>query len=105
MAKLFYTDIDLKGNQLLNPVFHKSVEYPVNPVEGQVFYSPTTKLSYQYIGVIDGQPTWIPLTGSVADLVHNDNRVVTSVSSDKGIATLGTKGLQELVFGVARGNR
>ena len=104
MAKLFYTDIDLKGNQLLNPVFHKSVEYPVNPVEGQVFYSPTTKLSYQYIGVIDGQPTWIPLTGSVADLVHNDNRVVTSVSSDKGIATLGTKGLQELVFGVALPN-
>lgn len=100
MGKLFYTDIDLKGNQLLNPVLHKLPGAPENPREGQVYYNSSAKLTYQYIGVIDGNPTWIPVTGSVADLIHNDNRVVTSVSSNNGVATLGTKGLQELVLGV-----
>lgn len=100
MGKLFYTDIDLKGNQLLNPVLHKSVEYPELPSEGQIFYSPSTKLTYQCIGFEGNSPVWIPVTGSVADLTHNDNRVVTSVSSSNGVATLGTKGLQELVLGV-----
>lgn len=101
MAKLFYTNIDLKGNQLQNPVLHSLTEAPQNPQEGQLYYNSSDKLTYQYIGVIDGTPTWIPVTGSVNPLGENRNQVVTSVSTTNGRATLGTTGVQELVLGVA----
>lgn len=101
MAKLFYTNIDLKGNQLLNGVIHSADTAPteVTAVAGQVYYNTDDKLMYQYDGT-----QWVVVGGSVEELPTDVTKVVTGSSTDKGTATLQTTALKDMKVGVGLTN-
>jgi hypothetical protein len=52
MAKLFLTNIDLNGNQILNATFQKATTAPTvpAPVAGQMYYNTTEGVYYYYDG-------------------------------------------------------
>lgn len=56
----FYTNIDLKQNELQNAVIH-STSAPGSPVEGQVYYNSTSKKAFIYNGT-----SWVELTNAPA---------------------------------------
>lgn len=101
MAKLFYTNIDLKGNQLQNGVIHNAASAPieVTAVAGQVYYNTDDKLMYQYDGT-----QWVVVGGSVEELLTDVTKVVTGSSTDKGTAKLNTTALSEMKVGVGLQN-
>ena len=62
MAKVFLTNINLKGNQLLNAVIHASGSAPalITPVQGQIYFNTGNNLLYTYTG-----STWNPVNGGI----------------------------------------
>ena len=52
MSKLFLTNIDLNGNQLLNSTFQKAATAPTvpTPVSGQIYFNTTDSFLYVYNG-------------------------------------------------------
>jgi len=66
MSKLFLTNINLSGNQLLNGVIHKAAVAPTvpAPVSGQVYYNTADSFIYVYDGT-----SWVKLleSGSVVN--------------------------------------
>ena len=60
MAKAFLTNINLKGNQLLNAVIHTGTSAPSALAMGQIYYNTTDKLIYAYNGT-----SFIPVNGGV----------------------------------------
>ncbi|MBR4625941.1 MAG: hypothetical protein IKO56_10450 [Alphaproteobacteria bacterium] len=99
MAKLFYTNIDLKGNQLLNGVIHSATAAPTALRAGQVYYNTNDKLMYQYDGT-----KWVVVGGSVADLETDVTKVVTGSTTSNGTATLATTNLRDMKVGVGLAN-
>lgn len=95
MAKLFYTNIDLKGNQLQNGVIHNATIAPSDPKSGQVYYNTADKLMYQYNG-----EEWVVVGGSVANLDTDVKLVVTGSTTSGGTATLKTTALKDMKVGV-----
>ena len=51
----FKTNLDLQQNQLVNAVLHNLRDYPLNPVEGQLYYNEGKHLAYLWDG-----SHWIP---------------------------------------------
>lgn len=98
MAKLFYTNIDLKGNQLLNGVIHNATTAPAG-VAGQVYYNTDDKLMYQHNGT-----DWVVVGGSVANLATDVKKVVTGSTTSNGTATLATTDLKDMKVGVGLQN-
>lgn len=99
MAKYFYTNIDLKSNQLVNGVIHNAAEAPTGGVAGQVYYNIYDKLMYQHNGT-----EWVVVGGSVADLATDVKKVVTGSSTSGGTATLQTTDLKDMKVGVGLTN-
>ena len=99
MAKYFYTNIDLKGNQLINGVIHNATTAPTGGVAGQVYYNTNDKLMYQHNGT-----EWVVVGGSVADLATDVKKVVTGSSTSNGTATLATTDLKDMKVGVGLTN-
>ena len=99
MAKLFYTNIDLKGNQLLNGVIHNATTAPENGVAGQVYYNTNDKLMYQHNGT-----EWVVVGGSVANLTTDVKKVVTGSTTSNGTANLQTTDLKDMKVGVGLTN-
>ena len=99
MAKLFYTNIDLKGNQLISGVIHNATTAPEDGVAGQVYYNTSDKLMYQH----DGE-RWVVVGGSVADLTTDVTKVVTGSSTSNGTAELQTTNLRDMKVGVGLTN-
>lgn len=62
MAKVFLTNINLKGNQLLNAVIHATSSAPalITPVQGQIYFNTGNNLLYTYTG-----STWNPVNGGI----------------------------------------
>ena len=99
MAKYFYTNIDLKGNQLISGVIHNATTAPTGGVAGQVYYNIDNKLMYQHNGT-----EWVVVGGSVADLATDVKKVVTGSSTSNGTATLATTDLKDMKVGVGLTN-
>lgn len=99
MAKLFYTNIDLKGNQLENGVIHNAATHPENGVAGQVYYNTDDKLMYQHNG-----SGWVVVGGSVEELPNDLTKVVTGSTTEKGTAKLNTTDLKNMKVGVGLQN-
>jgi filamentous hemagglutinin len=60
MAKVFLTNINLKGNQLLNAVIQPSTSNPTGTGAGQVYYNTSSNLLYTYTG-----SAWNPVNGGI----------------------------------------
>jgi hypothetical protein len=60
MAKVFLTNVNLKGNQLLNAVIHNASSAPTALAAGQIYYNTSNKLVYSYDG-----SSFIPVNGGV----------------------------------------
>ena len=99
MAKYFYTNIDLKGNQLISGVIHNATTAPTGGVAGQVYYNTDDKLMYQHNGT-----EWVVVGGSVANLATDVKKVVTGSSTSNGTATLATTDLKDMKVGVGLTN-
>ena len=99
MAKYFYTNIDLKGNQLISGVIHNATTAPTGGVAGQVYYNTNDKLMYQHNGT-----EWVVVGGSVANLTTDVTKVVTGSSTSNGTATLATTDLKNMKVGVGLTN-
>lgn len=99
MAKLFYTNIDLKGNQLVNGVIHNATTAPETGVIGQVYYNTSDKLMYQHNGT-----EWVVVGGSVVNLTTDVTKVVTGSTTSNGTATLQTTDLKNMKVGVGLTN-
>jgi hypothetical protein len=105
MSKLFLTNIDLNGNQLLNSTFQKAATAPTvpTPVSGQMYYNTTDNFLYVYNGT-----TWDKVleSGSVvnADIASGAN-IDTAKLSARTISgkNLGSN-LDTLTFDVALGS-
>ena len=61
MAKLFYSAIDLKQNQLQRAVIH-NIEEPANPVKGQIYYDTGDDILKYYADSNSGE--WISVTAN-----------------------------------------
>ena len=99
MAKYFYTNIDLKGNQLISGVIHNATTAPTGGVAGQVYYNTDDKLMYQHNGT-----EWVVVGGSVADLATDVKKVVTGSTTSGGTANLQTTDLKDMKVGVGLTN-
>ena len=73
MAKVFLTNINLKGNQLLNAVIQPSTSNPAGTAAGQIYYNTSSNLLYTYTG-----STWNPVNGGI----------VVGASTFYGVTTL-----------------
>lgn len=83
MAKRFLTDINLKGNQLLESTLEQLASDPT-PFEGRMYYNTTSNAIKYYDGA-----TWITLgEGGVTSLVGTPNEVEVS-SGSVGALTVG----------------
>ena len=87
MAKTFLTNIDLKGNQLLNAVIQPSGTPPSNPVAGQIYFD--TNLGY--LRTYDGT-NWINSSQGIQGIQGLQG--IQGVQGTQGIQ--GTQGLQGL---------
>jgi len=99
MAKYFYTNIDLKGNQLISGVIHNATTAPTGGVAGQVYYNTDDKLMYQHNGT-----EWVVVGGSVANLATDVKKVVTGSTTSNGTANLQTTDLKDMKVGVGLTN-
>ena len=88
MAKKFLTDINLSQNELLNAVIQNLSEVPGNPKVGQIYYSTTDKIMYQWDGT-----KWKPV-GKVYiqgnGIVISDSNEVSADFANNSEATTGT---------------
>ena len=73
MAKNFLTDINLSQNELLNAVMQNLTTAPQNPKVGQLYYSTTDKIMYQWDGT-----EWKP----VGKVYIHGNGIVISASNE-----------------------
>lgn len=72
MAKKFLTDLNLSQNELLNAVMQNLTAAPANPKTGQLYYSTTDKIMYQWNGA-----AWKP----VGNIYISGNGIVISASN------------------------
>ena len=83
MAKTFLTNIDLKGNQLLNAVIHSASSAPTAKAAGQLYYNTNDAIFYYSTGTGTGNWTAVGV------------QFVTSVGSNLSVSggqlTLGNK--------------
>lgn len=79
MSKLFLTNINLNGNQLVNGVIHKSGTAPTvpTPVSGQVYFNTTDGFIYVYDGT-----TWDKVTLS-GEIVNADIKAGAAIAANK----------------------
>jgi hypothetical protein len=73
MAKVFLTNLNLKGNQLLNAVIQPLTSNPSGTAAGQIYYNTSSNLLYTYNGT-----TWNPVNGGI----------ITGASTFYGVTTL-----------------
>ena len=64
MAKIFLTNINLKGNQLLNAVMHSASTAPTALAVGQIYYNTVDNKMYYYNGLSSPDGPWMPMSGS-----------------------------------------
>ena len=83
MAKTFLTNIDLKGNQLLNAVIHSASSAPTAKAAGQLYYNTNDSIFYYSTGTGTGNWTAVGV------------QFITSVGSNLSVTagelTLGNK--------------
>jgi hypothetical protein len=60
MAKIFRTNINLVGNQLINAALHPAGSAPSGVTQGQIYYNTGNNLLYTYTG-----STWNPVNGGI----------------------------------------
>jgi len=79
MSKLFLTNINLNGNQLLNGVIHKAGTAPTSPapVSGQVYYNSGDGFIYVYDGTV-----WDKLAIS-GEIVNADIKAGAAIDKSK----------------------
>lgn len=90
MAKIFYTDLNLNGNQLLNAVVHNVTSFSdstlASPKVGQICYltvvitydSETCQPGlYQYKQITESTYKWVLVGNNLVDLTATDTDVVT----------------------------
>lgn len=92
MAKKFLTDINLSQNELLNAVIQNLPSPPQNPKVGQIYYSHTDKIMYQWNGTkwnpvgkvyIQGNGIVISDRNEVSADFANDSEATTGTSTTK----------------------
>ena len=91
MSKKFFTDVDLRNNQLLQLVLENRTSYPSTPEKGNTFYHITINRVAYYAGAGQGSGAfgapdgWIILDDSVVSLV---NGLAIDISAVDGVHTI-----------------
>lgn len=91
MSKVFYTNIDLRGNQLKNVVLDSVSAFPSSPKTGQLVYLTGTVGGYASNAVYQfNGSSWQLVGGSVSDLAYDAANVVVGANTSAGVTTLQT---------------
>lgn len=91
MSKLFLTNINLNGNQLLNGVIHKAATAPTSPapVSGQIYYNTTDNVFYVYTG---SAWTKIPVSGGIVNADISSSAAIDKTKISGTAVTLADSG-------------
>jgi hypothetical protein len=71
-----FGDIDLNQNYLKNVALQEVDVYPTSPVVGEFCFK--EKIVSMCVSVVDGIPTWIPLTNELMSYVHTQSVASTT---------------------------
>jgi len=64
-------DLNMMQNQLQNVALEEVTAFPVSPVKGQFCFK--SKIVHICADVIDGVPSWIPMTNEIMTYVHTQS--------------------------------
>lgn len=67
----FHGDIDLNDNEMQQMVMQLETNFPINPIAGRMVFKGSRL--YICLEVVNGLPTWVPLTSEINTFTHAES--------------------------------